>query len=265
MLAAALGGVLTAALGPSAALALNAATFLAVATLLRTSSLPSVADDDDTDTVEATSAWRSLVQAVRYVRGTPPLGLLLLADAAFTAFALTINPVEVVLVRGTLHASSAALGIVLGAWGVGMIAGGTVVGRAERHWGYVPVLAAGVAAQGVAFLGMGLASTVVAVALFSGVGGVGNGLYGVLLMTSVQQRTSSAFQARVAGLIEALITAATAFAFIVGGTLAAIAGPRPVYLLAGTGSLVVLATTAARLRTTTMRAGPASRAISAAA
>jgi hypothetical protein len=146
-----------------------------------------------------------------------------------------------------------------------MIAGGTVVGHAERRSGYLPVLAAGVAAQAVAFPGMGLAGTVVAVAVFSAVGGVGNGLYGVLLMTSVQQRTSSALQAHVAGLIEALITAATAFAFIAGGTLAAVAGPRPVYLLAGIGSLAVLAATAARLRTTTVRADPASRAISATA
>jgi hypothetical protein len=98
MLAAALGGVLTAALGPSAALALNTATFLVVAALLRTAPLPRVADDD-AETVEATSAWQSLVQAVHYVRDTPPLRLLLLADAAFTAFALTITPVEVVLVR----------------------------------------------------------------------------------------------------------------------------------------------------------------------
>lgn len=265
MLAAALGGVLTAALGPSVALALNTATFLAVAALLRTSPMPRVPQDDDAAAAGATSAWRSLVLAVHYVRTTPPLGLLLLADAAFMAFALTISPVEVVLVRGTLHASSAALGIVLGAWGIGMIVGGTLVGRAERRSGYVAVLAVGVAAQAVAFLGMGLSGTVLGVAAFSAVGGVGNGLYGVLLMTSVQQRTSSAFQARVAGLIEALITAATAFAFIAGGTVATVAGPRPVYLLAGIGSLAVLAVTAARLRVTTARPDPASRPISATA
>jgi MFS family permease len=250
MLAAAVGGVLTAAFGAPAALAFNAVTFLGVAVLLAsaplTASVPAAEEEQDA----GASAWRSLAEAVRYVRDTRPLALMLSADAAFTAFALAINPVEVVLVRGTLHASSAALGLVLGAWGVGMIAGGGLVARAQTRHGQAAVLLAGCAAQGVAFIGMGVSSSVAQVAAFAVFGGVGNGLYGVLFVTALQQRTSDAFQARVSGLLEAALTAATGVAFLAGGTLAALAGPRLVYLAAGLGSLAVVAFAAARLRAT---------------
>jgi MFS family permease len=185
---------------------------------------------------------------VRYVRDTRPLGLLIGSDAAFVAFASAINPVEVVLVRSTLQGSSAALGVVLSAWGVGMIASGTVVQRAADRYGRGRMVAFGAGAQAVAFLGMGLSGTIAAVVAFSAVGGIGNGLYGVLLATSVQERIAEAFQARVSGLIEALMTTATACAFVAGGALAAAAGPRAAYLFAGGGSLTVIAYATARLR-----------------
>jgi hypothetical protein len=82
----------------------------------------------------------------------------------------------------------------------------------------------------------------------SSVGGLGNGLYGVLFISAVQQRTSDAFQARVSGLWEALMTAATGMGFIGGGAVAALAGPRAVYVIAGLGGLAVVLTVAARLQ-----------------
>jgi predicted MFS family arabinose efflux permease len=99
-----------------------------------------------------------------------------------------------------------------------------------------------------AFLGMGLSASVVGVAAFAALGGAGNGLEGVLFMTAVQERVSDAYQARVSGLVEALMTAAVGVGFLVGGTVAALAGARATYLAAGLGSLVVIAWTLTRLR-----------------
>ena len=191
-----------------------------------------------------------------YVREQRPLGLMLGAYTAFTVFAMTITPVEVVLVRGTLHASSAALGVVLGAWGVGMIAGGALAGRAQHSVGLAALLIGAAIAEAAAFLGMGLSATILEVAAFSALGGVGNGLEGVLFMTAVQQRTSDAYQARVSGLMEALLTTAVGVGFITGGTIAALAGARAVYLTAGLGSAAVIAWTLTRLQTHTTH-GPA--------
>jgi predicted MFS family arabinose efflux permease len=247
MLAAAVGGVLTATLGAPAALAFNALTFLAVAALLGCAPVPHNAATS-ADGAQQQSATAALKAAVAHVRDQRPLGLMLGAYTAFTVFAMTITPVEVVLVRGTLHASSAALGVVLGAWGVGMIAGGALVGRAQRRVGLAALLIGASVAEVAAFLGMGLSVSIIEVAAFSALGGVGNGLEGVLFMTAVQQRTSDAYQARVSGLMEALLTTAVGVGFIAGGTVAALAGARAVYLTAGLGGLAVIAWTLTRLR-----------------
>lgn len=250
MLAAAVGGVLTATLGAPAALAFNAVTFLAVAALLRSAPMP---HNTSADRGEQQSAPAALKAAVAYVRDQRPLGLMLGAYTAFTVFAMTITPVEVVLVRGTLHASSAALGVVLGAWGVGMIAGGALAARAQRRVGLAALLIGAAVAEATAFLGMGLSATILEVAAFSALGGVGNGLEGVVFMTAVQQRTNDAYQARVSGLMEALLTTAVGVGFITGGTIATLAGARAVYLTAGLGTAAVITWTLTRLHTHTTR------------
>ena len=254
MLAAAVGGILTATLGAPAALAFNALTFLAVAALLGSAPLPhNAGDDGQQDHATARDALRA---AVAYVRDQRPLGLMLGAYAAFTVFAMAITPVEVVLVRGTLHAGSAALGVVLGAWGVGMIVGGALVGRIQRRVGLAALLIGAAVAEAVAFLGMGLSAGVAEVVAFAALGGAGNGLEGVLFMTAVQERVSDAFQARVSGLMEALMTAAVGVGFLAGGTVASLAGARATYLTAGLGGLAVVAWTLVRLRAHTNH-GPA--------
>jgi predicted MFS family arabinose efflux permease len=95
---------------------------------------------------------------------------------------------------------------------------------------------------------MGLSASVVEVAAFAALGGAGNGLEGVVFMTAVQERVSDAYQARVSGLMEALMTAAVGVGFLAGGTMAALAGARATYLAAGLGSLAVVAWTLTRLR-----------------
>jgi predicted MFS family arabinose efflux permease len=252
MLAAAVGGILTAALGAPAALAFNALTFLAVAALLRSAPLPGHAGGG----ADQPTAVASLRAAVAHVREQRPLALMLGAYATFTVFAMAITPVEVVLVRGTLHAGSAALGVVLGAWGVGMIAGGALVGRIRRRVGLAELLIGAAVAEAVAFLGMGLSASVLEVAAFAALGGAGNGLEGVLFMTAVQERVGDAYQARVSGLMEALMTAAVGIGFLAGGTIAAVAGARATYLAAGIGSLAVIGWTLTRLRAPA-RAAPA--------
>ena len=247
MLAAAVGGILTATLGAPAALAFNALTFLAVAALLGAGPLPRNADHDAAGNQERT-AVAALADAIAYVRRQRPLGLMLGAYAAFTVCAMAITPVEVVLVRGTLHASSAALGVVLGAWGVGMIAGGALVGRIQRRVGLATLLIGAAIAEAAAFLGMGLSASVAGVAAFAALGGAGNGLEGVLFMTAVQERVSDAYQARVSGLVEALMTTSVGVGFLAGGTIAALAGARATYVAAGVGGLAVIAWTLTRLR-----------------
>ena len=59
-------------------------------------------------------------------------------------------------------------------------------------------------------------------------------------MTAVQESTEDRFQARIAGLLEAVVTGAPGIAYVIGGAITAIFDPRTAFAVAGGGVLVVL-------------------------
>jgi MFS family permease len=188
-----------------------------------------------------------LRDALIYVRQRTLLRGLLGGDAALALFVAMITPVEIAFVTDSLHAGSAALGAVLTAWGVGMVAGGALAGR--LHTAPLPamLLSAG-AAEGAACLGMGLSWTIAPVLVFSALGGIGNGIYGMAILTAIQERTSAAYQARISGLYDTLMTLVPGLGFAAGGLLAAMAGPRAAYLVAAAGTFLALTWAVATLR-----------------
>jgi hypothetical protein len=88
---------------------------------------------------------------------------------------------------------------------------------------------------------MGLGTSVVAVAAWSAVGGVGNGVEVMAFTTALQERTCDASQARGGALYGTATSAAPGLGFLAGGVVATLANPRAVYLVAGLGALAVLA------------------------
>lgn len=240
MLAPALGGVLVALVDVGAALAFNAVTFAVAAAVLGLGELPQhVAAGEGA----SPGALQRMRDAVAYVRGEQFLGLMLVADAVICGGAVSINPLEVALVQGELGASSFAFGAVLAVGGIGLIVGGALVGALRRRLGVGVVLGVASGVQMTAMIGMGLSGSVAEIAPWACVAGLGNGLYAVLAMTVIQQRTSDTFQVRVGALTEALITVATGCGFFVGGVLAATAGPRAAFVVAGIAGLVAVAVT----------------------
>ena len=71
------------------------------------------------------------------------------------------------------------------------------------------------------------------------IGGLGNGVQWIALVTAVQELTSAAYQARVLALLEALASAMPGAGFLLGGAIAALFEPRVSYAVAGAGVLVV--------------------------
>jgi hypothetical protein len=67
-------------------------------------------------------------------------------------------------------------------------------------------------------------------------------------VNAVQELTTSAMQARVLGVLEAIGAALPAAGFFAGGAIATLASPRSAYLFAGIGVLVTLAGAAYALR-----------------
>ena len=244
ILAPAVGGVLVAALGPASALTANAGSFLLAAFALRTASLPHRRSGAEAD---QTRRHGGLRDSLAYLACQPLLRRLFTADAALSVLLAMILPIEVVFVTDTLGAGEAAFGAVLTAWGVGMVIGGVLLARLRRA-SPAGMLLAAAATQAAGMLGMGMSHAVVGVMVWSAVGGIGNGVYGMAFVTAFQERTADAYQARINGLYDTLVSVAPGLGFAAGGAVAALAGPRAVYLIAGLGCLAVTGWSTARWR-----------------
>ena len=232
------GGVAVATVGVPAALALDAASFAFAAAAL------GLGSGLRTHAAETTRA--GFRHGLGHLRACPRLRTLVAADAAGAVFLALIIPVELVFITQTLGGSEADFGLVLAAWGIGAVLGSTVSVAAARL-GTVPTLVAAVVLMVVSYLGMGSAAAIEPVIAFSLLGGIGNGLEGVLLTTLVQKRTPARLQIPVNGALECLHTAAPGLGFLIGGSLAAATSPRAAYAAAGLGALAVLVAAAASL------------------
>jgi MFS family permease len=79
------------------------------------------------------------------------------------------------------------------------------------------------------------------------VGGAGNGVQWISVMTALQEATPADYQARIVGLLESLAAAMPGVGYVLGGLLVAVWSPRTAYAVAGGGVLLlVLAAVAAR-------------------
>lgn len=245
----AIGGLVVAGAGTQAALFADAGSFALVAVLLATASgLPFAR--------ERAGGWMERLRlALRYVGARPQLRTLIGAEAVAFAFFAVVIPIEVVFAKETLGAGDAGYGALLASWGAGMVAGGLAF-VALRRVSLRSLLAISTLAIGCAYLGTGAAPTLLVACLASGVGGVGNGVQWVGVMTAVQQLTGGDYQARVISLLESLAKATPGIGFLIGGAIAAIFNPRVSYAVAGAGVLAVLGLATAALARAGWRGEP---------
>jgi MFS family permease len=239
----ALGGLIVATSGPATALAADAVSFLVVAVMLFAArQLPRPERDEEE------SGWRERLRlGLSYVGRRPALVRLLGAQAlAFVFFSLVI-PIEVVFAKETLDAGDAGYGALLASWGIGMVLGSAVF-AAMRQVALPALLFVATLAIGVAYLATAVSPTLFLACVASVVGGTGNGVQWIALVTAVQELTRANYQARVLSLLEAIASAMPGVGFLLGGTIATIFEPRASYAVAGAGVLVVLALAARVLR-----------------
>jgi MFS family permease len=235
--AAALGpaaaGVLVSFAGVGVTLLVDAGSFLLVAAILAgASGLPGGHEEQE--------PWGERVRAgLRYVRSHRRLLLLIVAEGAAFIFFAMVLPIEVAYAKETLGAGDAGYGAMLAAWGAGMVAGSAVFARSGGH-SLIALMGFSSALVGAAYLGIAIADSLLVAALVSVVGGLGNGIQWVAVVTAVQEATAQSFQARVMSLLESLAAAMPGIGFVLGGALAAIASPRTSYLVAGIGIFVVM-------------------------
>jgi MFS family permease len=225
----ALGGLVVAAFGTQAALFIDAASFVIVAaTLAAARSLPQVKSTPE-------RARTRLSAGLAYVRKHASLGRLLVMQAVAFIFFTTVIPIEIVYAKETLDVGNSGYGALLSAWGIGMVLGSLIFTGIGQRASLKPLLFFSTLAIGVSYLGMAAAETLLVACLFGGLGGVGNGVQWVSVMSAVQELTAEQYQARVVGLLEAIGKAMPGVGFALGGLITQLLNPRASFLTAGIG------------------------------
>lgn len=226
-------GALVALLSPAAVLGIAAAVFFCEAVVIGTATgLPR-------GELEG-AAWASrLRETFAYVRDDVRLRTLLGGQAVVFLLLTMITPIEVVYAKETLDAGDTGFGLLLAAWGIGMVAGSWVF-AAARGRSLTLLIVASTVAMSVGYLGMAAAPGLAVACVASAVGGLGNGVQWVAVVTALQEATADRFQARVAGLLEAVITIAPGAGFLIGGVLTSLLSPRAAFAISGAGVLLVL-------------------------
>jgi MFS family permease len=230
----AIGGLVVAGFGVQAALFLDAGSFVLVAaTLAAARSLPQVKSTPE----PSVSRFRA---GLAYVREHPTLGRLLAMQAVAFVFFTLVIPIEIVYAKETLDVGNSGYGALLSAWGIGMVVGSLVFTGVGRRASLKPLLFFSTLAIGISYLGMAAAGNLLVACLAGGVGGVGNGVQWVSVMSAVQELTASQYQARVVGLLEAIGKAMPGVGFMLGGVITQLLDPRASFLTAGLGVIGIL-------------------------
>lgn len=229
----AFAGGLVAGAGVGTALAVDAATFAVVAVLLAATTGLRIESNQQTGTVGRLKA------GIRESWRRPPIRWLLIATAVALMFGTSVIPIEVVFAKRTLHAGDAGYGLLITAWGVGMVIGGAAFAAASRlRLGLAITM--GIALISAGYGGLAGSSSLLMACLFSGVGGVGNGLWWIAAVTAIQQSIPSRSQSVVMSVVESLNQVMPALGYILGGAVTAVGSPRIAYGVAAAGVAVVL-------------------------
>ena len=231
MLGPALGGGLVALGGTVTPLLVDAAGYAVCAAVIATASgLPP-------PSAREPAAGR-LRAAIRYVRGEVMIRRLLGLQAAGLVFFAISIPVEVVLAEHTLHTGAGGYGTLLAAWGAGAIVGSVGYLRWRRRSPRV-LITLGACLLGVGFLVMATAPALSVAVVGGALGGIGNGLLVVSMRTALQEAVADRWMALVLSLNQAIFQTVPGLGIVIGGLLAASAGPRVALGVGGAGSLAM--------------------------
>jgi MFS family permease len=237
----ALAGLLISQFGLAVALLADAASFLVIAGVLAaTRELPAPKG-------ETQPTLERLRGGLAFARQDARVRMLLGGQSVALILFTLIIPIEVIYAKESLGTTSAGFGFLLASWGAGIVAG-SLLYVAVRDRSAALLILISTAAIGVAYLGMAGAETLLVACLLSVLGGTGNGIQWVSVMTALQEATPSDYQARVVGLLESSLAAMPGIGYLVGGALTAIGSPRTAYAVAGTGTLVLVLVAAVMLR-----------------
>jgi MFS family permease len=229
-----IAGLVVAGFGVQSALLLDAVSFYLIAWILFTAGpMPEVESEEG-------RLRQRLRAGLGYIRERPALRRLLTAQAGAFVFFAAVLPIEVIYAKQTLGAGDSGYGLLLASWGAGMVLGG--IAFALVRGAPLPyLLFFSTLTVGAGYLGLAAAPTLALACAASAVGGAGNGVQWVAVVSAVQELTTQGMQARVISVLESIGAAMPGVGFILGGLIAAALDPRVTFLVAGVGVLAIVA------------------------
>jgi MFS family permease len=213
------GGLVATALGREAAIAIDAASFVAAAWLVRGIRRPLSRRVISTRT---DSSSRPLAQAIDYVRAHPPVLALLTSKAGFAVFGAGAVALLPILALDVFAAGDAGTGLLFGARGVGVLLGPFVIRRLLGGIDRRLLLAIGftMATWGLSYLGTAFAPTLAVAAIAVLFGHAGAGSQWSFSSYGLQRYTADEFRGRVFGLDFAAVTLTSTVSQLLFGWLA---------------------------------------------
>jgi MFS family permease len=185
----------------------------------------------------------------------PVSWLLLLVGVLSCVFSMD-NATLLAYSEDSLGAGVPGYGAIFAAWGVGLIIGGAIFSRL-LEWPMLRIYAVATVLAGGAYLGMSVSPTIYVACAFAVLGGVGNGMDWIALVTAVQEAAPQGQEARYAARLESIASVGPAVGIVLGGVLADLTTPRLVMVVPGAAALLLLGAgyLAVRARSVRLRTG----------
>ncbi|MCG5451250.1 MFS transporter [Micromonospora hortensis] len=243
----AVGPLLAAALFPlvglRGVLLVDAVSFLVSAVLLATlPSLPPATADG-----HQPSLLRQARAGIGYLLSVPTVRVIFLGFTAVVAFNGVDDVALVLLAQKTFHVGESAVGLLLGAVGVGLVAGYAMLSKWGSRASMPLLLIAGFAVSSVGNLLTGLAWAVAAAIGLQAVRGFGLAAMDVASSTLLQRTVPAGMLGRVFGNLYGAIGVAAATSYLAGGVLLDATSAPVTLMVAGIGGLVATGVVALRL------------------
>jgi len=185
---------------------------------------------------------------LRYVWGERTVRAVVFGYVAIVACNGIDDVALVFLATDTLGGGDGAVGLLLAAVGIGLLAGYALLARTRGRVAMPALLLAGFAVSSAGNLLTGLAWAVAAAFAVQAVRGLGIAALDVAATTLVQRIVPTRLLGRAFGTLYGGIGVAAAFAYLLGGLLLDRTTPRVAFVAAGTAGLLATAATALALR-----------------
>jgi MFS family permease len=230
----ALGGLLIAAAGVSAAFALNALSFFAVIVVVTRWKRRVTRGSAPPETLGGAT-----VAALRYVRHSPAIRTLLVRTGGVMFFAAALMAMLPVVAR-RISGSSLGYGVLLASFGTGSVLGAVALPRLRARVSTENILSVALSALGVSLLATGWLHSLLALSPAMLVGGAGWMVFIAVLNTMVQQLAPGWVRARVLAVSLLVFQGSLALGSVVWGYVAERTDFKAALLLAGAGTVAAL-------------------------